>query len=143
MPLLPNVLLLICSVALLHSTTLADTRPEGGDPVFQIFASGRGGGSQTRLYMKGDQPLMVISTAANVEVSKDRKAVRLTMTAADARKFADITRRHTNELLILMGRGRALQGVMVTSPVTNGVLEFLYPGDAAAADYLKKRFRLK
>ena len=93
--------------------------------------------------MKTDQPLMVISTAANVEIVSNGKAVRLTMTPADARKFANVTRQHPNQLLILVGRGRALQGVQVGAPITNGVLEFRYPQEELAADYVKKRFRFK
>jgi len=138
-----KVLLLICSVALLHSTVCAEMKPQGGDPVFRIYGSGRGGGTGTSLYMKTDQPLMLISTVADVQVSKDGKTVRLTMTEADARKFAEITRQHPNEMLILVGRGSALQAIQVGSPVTNGVLEFRYPQEHLAADYVKYRFRLK
>ena len=38
---------------------------------------------------------------------------------------------------------KVLEAMRVTSPVTDGVLEFTYPDDAAVADYLRKRFRLK
>ena len=93
--------------------------------------------------MKTDQPIMVIATAANVEIANNGKVVRLTMIPSDARKFAEITRSHPNQLLVLVGRGRALQGVQVGSPVTNGVLEFRYPQEELAADYMRKRFRLR
>ena len=136
-----TLLLLTCSFVLVYSIAWAEMKPEGGDPVFRIFASARGGGTGTSLYLETDQPLMVISTVANVEVAGN--TVRLTMTPADARKFANVTRQHPNQLLILVGRGRALQAVQVGSPVTNGVLEFRYPQEELAADYVKKRFRLR
>ena len=138
-----KTLLLICSALFVHSGLLAEIKPEGSDAVFSIYASGRGGGSGTKLYMEGDRPLMVISAVADVRVSSDRKMVRLTMTPADARKFVGVTRQHPNELIILVGRGRALQAVQVGAPVTDGVLEFRYPQEALAADYLKKRFGLR
>jgi hypothetical protein len=138
-----KILILVCSVALLHSTLYGEMKPQGGDAVFRIYSSGRGGGTGTSLYMKTDQPLMVISTVADVQVTNDGKAVRLTMTQADARKFAEITRQHPNEMLILVGRGSALQAIQVGSPITNGVLEFRYPQEHLAADYVKYRFRLK
>ena len=86
---------------------------------------------------------MVVSAAANVQLSRDRKAVRIVLTPSDARRFADITRKHVHELLILEADGRVLEAMQVTSPVTNGTLEFSSPDDAAVVDYLRKRFRLK
>jgi hypothetical protein len=86
---------------------------------------------------------MVVSTVSNLQLSNDRKAVRLTLTGPDARKFADITRKHGQELLVIEANGRVLEAMQVSSPVTNGVLEFTYPDDATVADYLRKRFRLK
>lgn len=86
---------------------------------------------------------MVVSTVSNIQESKDRKAVRLTMTRSDAHQFADITRQHANDLLILESNGKVLEAMRVTSPVTDGVLAFESPDDAAMVDYLRKRFRLK
>ena len=86
---------------------------------------------------------MVVSAVSNVQLSNDRKAVRLILTRSDARRFADVTRKHAKELLILEANGRVLEAMRVSSAVTNGVLEFTYPEDAAVADYLRKRFRLK
>ena len=135
------LLLVTCSFVLVYSTAWADMKPQGSDPVFRIYLSARGGGTGTSLYMETDQPLMVISSAANVQIAGN--VVRLTMTRADASRFANITRQHANQMLILVGRGRALQGVQVTSPITDGVLEFRYPQEELAADYVKKRFGLR
>jgi hypothetical protein len=123
----------------------ADLKPaDGGAPVFQVFAANAGGGGGSpRVDISGKPPLMVVSTVSNVQLSKDRKAVRLTMNRSDAHRFAEITRKHAKDLLILESNGKVLEAMRVSSPVTDGVLEFEYPGDAAVADYLRKRFRLK
>jgi hypothetical protein len=123
----------------------ADLKPaDGGAPVFQIFAaSSGGGGGSPRIDISGKQPLMVVSAVSNVQLSNDRKAVRLILTRSDARRFADVTRKHGKELLILEANGKVLEAMRVSSPVTDGVLEFTYPDDSAVVDYLRKRFRLK
>ena len=124
---------------------VADLRPaDGTAAVFRVFASAAGPatGAPT-INISGKPPLMIVSAVADVQLSTDRKAVRLTLTSADARKFGDITRKHVKDFLVLEANGRVLEVMQVSSPVTNGVLEFTYPDDAAVADYLRKRFRLK
>jgi hypothetical protein len=133
-----------CCTFLLSAGLAADLKPADGGPVFSIFASGSTAGSGApTINIAGKEPLMVVSTLSNVQLSDNRKAVRLTMTGPDTRKFAGITRKHLRELLVIEANGRVLEAMRVSSPVTNGVLEFTYPDDAAAADYLRKRFRLK
>jgi hypothetical protein len=133
----------VCAVA--PGKAWADIKPaDGGAPIFQIFAASpsRAGGP-AKIDISGQKPLMVVSAVSNVKVSKDHKAVGIILTRSDARRFADITRKHAKELLILEGNGKVLTAMRVTSPVTDGVLEFTYPDDAAVADYLRNRFRLK
>jgi len=123
----------------------ADLRPaDAGAPLFRIYVAGAPTGSGTpNISVSGKPPLMIISAAADVQVSTDHKAVRLTLTSSDARKFGGITRKHVHDFLVLEANGRVLEVMQVSAPVTNGMLEFVYPDDAAVADYLKKRFRLK
>jgi hypothetical protein len=139
--------LLISAICALEITTglASDRKPaDGGSPVFRIFGSGSNSGSgAAQITISGKQPLMVISTVADIQLSNDRKAVRATLTSSDARRFADITRKHSRELLVLEANGKVLEAMQVSSPVTNGVLEFSYPDDAIVVDYLRKRFRLK
>src|SRR5205085_3825194 len=113
---------------------------DAGTPVFRIYGSGAAG---PQINIAGKQPLLVITTPANVQLSTDRKAVRLTLNPSDARRFAEITRKHRNEMLVLEANGRVLEAMQVAAPVTNGTIDFTYPDDAAVADYLRKRFRLK
>src|SRR5215210_394401 len=123
----------------------ADVKPTDGiGPVFRIFAadsSSREGSPKIDLF--GRQPLMIVNSAADVRLSTDREAIRFTFTQADARRFADLTRKHADGFLVLQGNQKILEAMKVSSPVTDGILEFTYTDDAAVADYLKKRFRLK
>jgi hypothetical protein len=142
-PLVPLISILF--VLSISTGLAADRKPaDAAAPVFRVFASESSGGSGApQINLSGKQPLMVISTVASVQLSTDRKAVRVTLTPSDARRFADITRKHSKDLLILEANGKVLEAMQVSSPVTNGTLEFTYPDDATVADYLKKRFRLK
>jgi hypothetical protein len=122
-----------------------EIRPIDGDaPIFRIFASDSGGGNKSSpINIAGKEPLLVVSGVANVQVSNDHKALRVTLNGPDATRFSNITRKHANGLLVLEGNGKVLEAMRVGGPVTNGVLEFTYPDDSAVADYLKRRFRLK
>jgi hypothetical protein len=122
----------------------ADIKPaDSKAPVFRIFSSTAGGGSGGHLTVTAKQPLLVISSVADVQLSTDRKGVRIVLTSSDAKKFADITRKYNHDLLLLEGNGKILEAMLVSSPVKNGVLEFSRPDDDAVVDYLKQRFRLK
>lgn len=132
--------------ALVSAAHAADIKPaDGNAPVFRIFASSAGGGvnPDSAINLNGKKPLMILTSVAAIGESRDRKAVRLTLSSADARHFADITRKHPNDLLVLEANGRILEAIQATAPVTNGILEFTYPDDATVVDYLRKRFHLK
>ena len=142
----PVLLLATILYALFQAiVSAADLRPaDAAAPLFRIFVAGSPASSGTpNINVSGKPPLMIISAASDVQVSSDRKAVRLTLTSSDRRKFGDITRKHVHDFLVLEANGRVLEVMQVGAPVTNGTLEFVYPDDAAVADYLKKRFRLK
>lgn len=138
------LLALFCCIVSFSQLVAADLKPAGNGPVFQIFTTDLSSGSGApKIDISGKQPVMIVTTAADVRLSKDHKAVRFTFTGSEARRFADLTRKHRNEFLVLQGNGKILEAMQVSSPVTNGILEFTYPDDAAVADYLKRRFRLK
>jgi hypothetical protein len=60
----------------------------------------------------------------------------------DAQKFAAITRKYTQGLLLLETENRDLDAIYVTAPITDGVLGFKYSDEAAVAEYLRRRFRV-
>src|SRR3954454_24973482 len=87
---------LICLIVAIGGSVIlgdraaAEQKPtDGGSPIFRVFASGSAkGGSSSTINIAGKPPLMIVSTAASVQLSQDRKAVRVVLTSADARKFA-------------------------------------------------------
>ena len=138
------VVFAVCSISVTTLATAADLKPADGAPLFRVFAAGSSGGSGApTINISGKPPLMIVSAVADAQLSTDRKAVRVTLSSSDARKFGDITRKHIHDFLVLEANGRVLEVMQVSSPVTSGVLEFTYPEDAVVADYLRKRFRLK
>src|SRR3954470_2465742 len=90
----------LCFAALGHAPALKPA--DGAGAVFRLFAAdAAGGGGTPRITIAGKQPLLVVNSVANIQQSTDRKAIRLTLNRADARRFADITRKHSQDLLIL------------------------------------------
>jgi hypothetical protein len=117
--------------------------PDSGAPLFRVFAAAPMKGSdEHRITFDEKKPLLVISALADIRLGRDKKSVLITLVGADARRFADLTRKYNHDLLVLEANGRVLEAMQVSDPVVNGVLEFKHPGDADVAQYLRKRFRL-
>jgi hypothetical protein len=144
-PLLVRPMFFFSVAALWVATAFgADIKPaDSKAPIFRIFSSTAKGDGGGHLTVTAKQPLLVISSVADVQLSTDRKAVRIVLTSSDAKKFADITRKYNQDLLLLEGNGKILEAMRVSSPVQKGVLEFSRPDDDAVVDYLRQRFRLK
>ncbi len=87
-------------------------------------------------------PLMVVSSVSDVRLARDRKGVIIVLTPVETQKFAAITRKYNQGLLLLEAQGRVLQVVQITAPITDGVLGFKYPDQADVAEYLRRRFRI-
>jgi hypothetical protein len=68
--------------------------------------------------------------------------VLITLTSADTKKFAAITRRHNQGLLLFEADGRVLEAMHITAPIVHGITGFKYPKEAAVAEYLRRRFRI-
>jgi len=66
----------------------------------------------------------------------------IVLISGDAQKFGGITRQHNQGLLLLEAEGRVLEAMQVTAPVTNGIIAFKHPDDDAAAEYMRRRFRV-
>src|SRR4051812_24245725 len=97
----------------------ADLRPADAQaPLFRIFVAGAPSApGAPNINVSGKPPLMIISAAGDVQVSTDRKAVRLTLTSSDARKFGNITRKHVHDFLVLEANGRVLEVMQIGAPV--------------------------
>ena len=76
-------------------------------------------------------------------LARDRKGVLITLTPKDAKAFADITRKYNGSLLVLdADEGKALEVMHITAPITDGIIAFKHPHESAAAEYLRRRFRV-
>jgi hypothetical protein len=115
-------------------------------PLFRIFApipmKSAGIAGPTGFTFDARHPLVVISSVSDVRLDRDRKGVTIVLTPEDARKFAALTRKYNQGLLLLEAEGRVLEAMQVTAPVTDGVIVFKHPDDASAAEYVRRRFRI-
>jgi hypothetical protein len=88
-----------------------------------------------------EQPLLVIWVVRNLRLASDNKGVLITLTSKDAKIFAAITRKY-GYLVLDAGEGHPIEAMHITAPITDGILGFKHPDEAAAAEYLRRRFRL-
>jgi hypothetical protein len=87
-------------------------------------------------------PLLVVRSVSDLRLARDGKGVFIRLMPADAQKFAAITRKYNQGLLLLETENRVLAAMYVAAPITDGILGFKYPDDAAVAEYLRRRFRI-
>lgn len=130
---------LACAAALRADITPRD----GRGPLFRFYASVPAKGGANGVTFNNKQPLLVVSNLADLRVGRDDKSVLVTLTAADARRFADLTTKYRDGLLLVDANGRVLEVLSPQTSVRNGVIEFKYPDDAVVAEYVRNRFRIR
>src|SRR3954469_4596916 len=97
-----RILLLVVCLLSVRDALAADVRPKDGGAIFRIFVAARNtGGGAPKLSIAGTKPLLIVSSVSDVQLSRDKQAVRVTLTSADARRFGDITRKHSSDFLIV------------------------------------------
>ena len=96
----------------------------------------------TQLAFDNKRPLLVVHSVSDLRLARDNKSVLITLTRADAKKFAEMTQKYNQGLLLFEAEGRVLEAMQITTPVVDGVLGFKYPDQAAVAEYLRRRFRI-
>jgi hypothetical protein len=144
---LPLRLTVIAATMLAASAVAAEIKPANpGTPLFQIFApipmKSADRAAPEGFTFDAKHPLLVVRSVSDVRLARDRKGVMIVLTRRDAREFAAITHKYNGGLLLLEAEGRVLEAMQVTAPVTDGVIAFKHPDDDAAAEYLRRRFRL-
>jgi hypothetical protein len=87
-------------------------------------------------------PLLIVRSVSDLRLARDGKGVLITLTPVDAQSFAAITRKYNQGLLLLETANRVLEAMHVTAPITDGIIGFKYPDEAAVAEYLRWRFRI-
>jgi hypothetical protein len=136
------VCLILSAAAHGADVTPADTTA----PLFRIFAAipmkPADSAVRTQLTFEAKHPLLVVRSVSDLGLARDQKGVLITVTSADAKKFAEITRKYNQGLLLLETNGRVLEAMDITAPVVDGIIGFKYPEQAAVAEYLRRRFRV-
>ena len=125
----------------------ADVTPaDTSTPLFRIFApipmKPADSAVPVQLTFDAKHPLLVIRSVSDLRLARDQRGVLITLTSADTKKFAEITRKYDQGLLLLEANGRVLSALHVTAPVVNGIIGFKHPEEAAVAEYLRRRFRV-
>jgi len=125
----------------------ADVTPaDTSTPLFRIFASipmkPADSAVPVQLTFDAKHPLLVVRSVSDLRLARDQKGMIITLTSADTKKFAEITRKYDQGLLLLEANGRVLEAMQITAPIVNGIIGFKHPEEAAVAEYLRRRFRV-
>jgi hypothetical protein len=138
--------LFVLLIAVVASAAAADIKPaDTTKPLFRILkiktlhdAAREGENAKSELDDK--HPMLVVWKLRDVQLARDSKGVLMTLTPEDTKKFAAITSRYG--YLVFEGDDRPLQVLHITAPITDGIIGFKHPEEAAVADYLRRRLRI-
>jgi len=136
---LSSLVLFLTAVALAAG---AEIRPaDARKPLFRIlkFQSLHGGDHPQGTI--DDKPLLVVWAVSDLRLASDDKGVLITLTPKDTKTFAAISRKY-GYLVLDAGEGRPIEVMHITAPIIDGIIGFKHPDEAAAAEYLRRRFRL-
>ena len=113
-------------------------------PLFRIFApvpmKTSPGAPRKQVTIDDKHPLLVVHSISDLLLAHDNKGVLITLTPIDAKKFAEITSKYNDRLLLLESEGQILEAMHITAPIVDGIIGFTYPEHATVAEYLRKRF---
>jgi hypothetical protein len=135
----------IIALVIAASASAAEIKPpDPSKPLFRILRFQKiAPGGQRPVGTVDDQPLLVVWSVSDLVLARDQKGVLITLTPKDAKAFAEITRKYNGRLLALdAGEGHALEVMHITAPITDGIIGFKHPDEAATAEYLRRRFRI-
>jgi hypothetical protein len=125
----------------------ADITPaDTSTPLFRIFApipmKPADSAIRTRVTFDEKHPLLVVRSVSNLRLARDGKGVLIRLTSADTKKFAEITRKYDQGIVLFEADGRVLEAMRITAPIPDGTIGFKDPEDATVAEYLRRRFRI-
>ena len=138
-----RVLFVAALLAVVASVTATDIKSaDTRKPLFRIlkFQTLRGG-DHPQGTADDEHPLLVVWALRDVRLANDDKGVLITLTPKDTKTFAAITRKY-GYLIFDAGEGRPIEVLHITAPITDGIIGFKHPDEAAAAEYLRRRLRL-
>jgi hypothetical protein len=115
-------------------------------PLFRIFAPismpAPADAPRPKFTFDDEHPLLIVHSVSDLRLARDNKGVLITLTPGDAKKFAEITRKYNDALLLLEADGQVLQAMHITAPITDGIIGWKYPQEEEVAKYLRRRFRI-
>ena len=125
------------------SAAAADVKPaDTSKPLFRILKfKTLQSGDRPKGEVDDEHPLLIVWALRDVRLARDDKGVLITLIPKDTKTFAAITRKY-GYLVFDAGEGRPIEVLHITAPITDGVIGFKPPEDAAAAEYLRRRLRL-
>ena len=138
--------LLVAFLVMLASAAVADIKPaDSSKPIFRILKFKTLHDAQCpKDHAKGkvdDQhPMLIVWKLRDVQLARDNKGVLVTLTPEDTKKFAAITSKHG--YLLFEGDDGPLEVLHITAPITDGVIGFRDPQEAAVDEYLRRRLRI-
>jgi hypothetical protein len=138
--------LFVLLIAVVASAAAADIKPaDTTKPLFRILKfktlhDAAREGENAKGEVDDEHPMLVVWKLRDVQLARDSKGVLMTLTPEDTKKFAAITSRYG--YLVFEGDDRPLQILHITGPITDGIIGFKHPEEAAVADYLRRRLRI-
>src|SRR3954449_7594193 len=95
-------------------------------PLFRIFAPistpTAADAPRSKFTFDDEHPLLVVHSVSDLMLARDNKGVLITLTSEDGKKFAEITRKYNDALLLLEADGHVLQVMHITAPITDGII---------------------
>ena len=129
------------------TAALADLKPvDSSAPVLQYFepvqiAPKAGHTDAPNFTFAGKKPLLTITSVRQVIPHRDGKGLTIVLNDKDKKRYAELTRRFTNRLLICVAAADVISIEQITSPAENGMIEFSDARDTGhVAKYLRRRF---
>jgi hypothetical protein len=130
-------------LAVAFSAAAADIKPvDTSKPLFRILKfKTLHGGDHPKGVADDEHPLLTVWSLRDVRLASDDKGVLITLTPKDAKGFAAITQKY-GYLIFDAGEGRPIEVLHISAPITDGIIGFKHPDEAAAAEYLRRRLRI-
>jgi hypothetical protein len=120
------------------------TPADSTKPLFRLFApvptSTSDSLARESVTFDDKRPLMTVRSVSDLLLAPDQKGVRITLTPSDTKKFAVLTRKYNQQLLLFEADGEVLAALRITAPIVDGIIGFKHPEEAllqsiCAADF--------
>jgi hypothetical protein len=127
--------LFVALFAVVTSAAAADIKPaDSSKPLFRILKfKTLHGGDHPKGVADDEHPLLVVWSLRDVRLASDGKGVLITLSPKDTKTFAAITQKY-GYLIFDAAEGRPIEVLHITAPITDGIIGFKHPNEAAVAE---------